>query len=142
MKLNLGLSDSITAIIKYADLFVLGCVAIATLATYAAAQVAGFTAVGAVVTEEVADSWSAKRQMLNQPLFNEHNEKIGTSDDILVTPDKAISYAIVGSAGFVCTGRHDVAIPFNQFKKERDKFVLAGATKETIKALPSFEYAR
>ncbi len=40
-------------------------------------------------------------------------------------------------------GRHDVAIPVNQLKQQDDgKFILAGATKEAIKALPKFEYAK
>ncbi len=39
-------------------------------------------------------------------------------------------------------GRHDVAIPVNQLKQLDGKFVLPGATKEAIKALPKFEYAK
>lgn len=34
-----------------------------------------------------------------------------------------------------------VAIPVTQIKDEGGKFVLPGATKEAIKALPKFEYA-
>ena len=39
-------------------------------------------------------------------------------------------------------GRHDVLIPVEQLKQQDKKFVLPGATKEAIKALPKFEYAR
>jgi hypothetical protein len=39
-------------------------------------------------------------------------------------------------------GKHDVAIPVNQLKQRDGKFVLPGATKEGIKALPKFEYAK
>ena len=38
--------------------------------------------------------------------------------------------------------RHDVAIPANQLKQQDGKIVLPGATKEAIKALPKFEYAK
>ncbi len=44
--------------------------------------------------------------------------------------------------GFVGLGRHDVAIPINQLQEQDGKYVLSGATKEAIKALPKFEYAR
>jgi hypothetical protein len=92
--------------------------------------------------DEVANGWSAKKQILNQPVLNEHNDTVGIIEDLIVAPDKAIAYAIVGAGGFVGIGRYDVAIPINQFKEEGGKFVLGGATKEAIKALPRFEYAK
>ncbi len=68
--------------------------------------------------------------------------RVGRIDDIIVTPERAVSYVIVGAGGFVGLGRHDVAIPINQSQEQDGKYVLSGATKETIKALPKFEYAR
>jgi hypothetical protein len=53
-----------------------------------------------------------------------------------------VSFVIIGAGGFVGVGRHDVAIPVNQLKQENGKIVLPGATKEAIKALPKFEYAK
>ena len=43
--------------------------------------------------------------------------------------------------GFLGVASHDVAIPVNQFTQSDGKLVLAGATKEAIKAMPPFEYA-
>ena len=65
----------------------------------AGAQVAGSTPVGVAAAEmrEVATGWSAKRQVLGQPVFNEKNEKVGAIEDIIVPPTKAVSYAIVGA---------------------------------------------
>ena len=91
---------------------------------------------------EVTTGWSAKRQILGQTIYNDKNEKVGKVDDIIVAPDKAISYAIVGAGGFLGVASHDVAIPVNQFTQADGKLVLAGATKEAIKAMPPFEYAR
>jgi len=110
----------------------------------AQAQVAGSTVLGVAAAElrEVATGWSAKRQVLGRPVFNDKNEKVGTVDDIIISPDKAVSYAIVGAGGFLGVAKHDVAIPVNQFTQEDGKLVLAGVTKEAIKALPPFEYAR
>jgi sporulation protein YlmC with PRC-barrel domain len=85
--------------------------------------------------------WSAKRQILGQNIFNDTNEKIGKVDDIIVAPDKAVSYAIIGVGGFLGVGKHDVAIPVNQFKSSDGKLVLAGASKDALKAMPEFEYA-
>jgi sporulation protein YlmC with PRC-barrel domain len=108
----------------------------------AQAQVAGSTVLGVAAAElrEVATGWSAKRQVLGRPVFNDKNEKVGTVDDIIISPDKTVSYAIVGDGGFL--GVANVAIPVNQFTQADGKLVLAGATKEAIKAMPPFEYAR
>lgn len=112
--------------------------------TIAQAQVAGSTVVGTAAADlrEVTLGWSANRQLLGQAVFNDKNERIGAVDDIVIAPDKAISYAIIGAGGFLGVGRHDVAIPVSQLTQVDGKFVLAGATKEALKAMPSFEYKR
>jgi sporulation protein YlmC with PRC-barrel domain len=112
--------------------------------TIAQAQVAGSTLVGTAAAElrEVTLGWSATRQVLGQAVFNDKNERIGAVDDIVIAPDKAISYAIIGAGGFLGVGRHDVAIPVSQLTQVDGKFVLAGATREALKAMPSFEYKR
>jgi hypothetical protein len=43
---------------------------------------------------------------------------------------------------FVGLAKHDVAIPVGLFRDDKDKFVLAGATKDALKAMPKFEDAK
>jgi sporulation protein YlmC with PRC-barrel domain len=111
---------------------------------YAEAQTAGSTRLGVAVAElnVVAVGWSVKRQILGKTVYNESNQKVGRIDDLIVAPDSAVSFAIIGAGGFVGLGRHDIAIPVQQIKLQDDKFMLPGATKEAIKALPKFEYAK
>jgi len=111
---------------------------------YAAAQVAGSTTVGVAVEEmkAVALGWSVKRQILGQAVYNEQKQRVGKIDDLIIAPDTAVSFVIVGAGGFVGLGRHDIAVPVAQLKQQDGKYVLPGATKEAIKALPKFEYAR
>lgn len=108
------------------------------------AQVAGSVPIGVIQTELafVANGWSVKRTILGQPVYNDSKEKIGSVEDLIVSPDKAVSYAIVGVGGFLGIGTHDVVIPVNQFKLTDNKLVLAGATKDALKALPPFVYAK
>lgn len=108
------------------------------------AQVAGSTLWGVSVAElrSISAGWSAKRTILGQPVYNDKNERIGSIDDIIISPDKAVSYAIIGAGGFIGIGKHDVAIPVDKFKQVDNKLVLSGATKEALKASPPFEYAR
>jgi len=112
--------------------------------TISHAQVAGSTLRGITVTElqEVVKGWSVKRTVLGQPVYNDNNERVGSVDDIIITPDKAVSYAIIGTGGFLGLAKHDVAIPVSQFKLVDKKLVLPGATKEALKAIPEFQYAQ
>ena len=107
------------------------------------AQVAGTTTLGVTVTElqELTKGWSVKRTILGQPVYNDKKERVGTVDDIIVSPDKAVSYAIVNAGGFLGLATHYVAIPVSQFKLVDKELVLPGATKEALKASPEFKYA-
>ena len=105
-------------------------------------QVAGSTTIG-VSQEEmklVTTGWSAKKDILGKAVYNDKNEKIGTVDDLIISPDRSVSFAIVGVGGFLGMGKHDVAIPVKNLKGE-GKLMLSGATKEALKALPEFKYA-
>jgi sporulation protein YlmC with PRC-barrel domain len=108
------------------------------------AQVAGETKLGVTVTEltDVIKGWSARRQVLGENVYNDTDQKVGEVEDIIISPERSASYAIVSTGGFLGIGSHDVAIPASQFKRTDDRLVLPGATKETLRALPPFEYAR
>ena len=123
-------------------LIVLAALAVAAPAI-SHAQVAGSHFLGSSYTElrDVALGWSAKRQILGHPVYNDLNERIGSIDDIIVTPAKSVSYAIINAGGFLAVTKHDVAVPVSQLKLVGDKLVLAGATKDNLKASPPFEYA-
>ena len=106
--------------------------------------VAGGAILGVTVNEIVAlaNGWSAKKQILGHDVYNDKNEKVGKLYDIIIAPDAAVSYGIIAAGGFLGIAKHDVAIPANHFKMEKGKIVLPGATKEAIKAMPEFQYAK
>jgi len=113
-------------------------------APLAHSQVAGTTTVGVAVTKVqlVASGWSAKNQILGKMVYNEDGDQVGRIDDLIIAPDSAVSFVIVGAGGFVGLKRHHVAIPAEQLGERDGNFVLPGATKAVIKALPAFEYAK
>jgi sporulation protein YlmC with PRC-barrel domain len=104
---------------------------IATPACFAQ-QVVGSTKLGVANVElrDVTTGWSTKRQVLGKNVFNDNGETIGKIDDIIVAPDKAVSYAIIGAGGFLGVGRHDVAIPVGQLKENGGKFILPGGSRD------------
>jgi sporulation protein YlmC with PRC-barrel domain len=114
-------------------------------ATTVGAQTAGTTtSIGVSVVElnDVINGWSVQRQLLGQSVYNDKDEKIGKIEDIILNKDRSASYGIVSTGGFLGIGAHDVAIPAKQLQLNNERLVLPGASKETLRAMPPFEYAR
>jgi sporulation protein YlmC with PRC-barrel domain len=109
----------------------------------AQAQVVGHQTIGISVTEAdaILAGWSVKRSILGKPVFNEQGQQVGKVYDIVVAPDKSVSYAIVDAQRFVGM-RHDVAVPIEQLDFADGKLVLPGATREALKAMPVFQYTK
>jgi hypothetical protein len=105
--------------------------------------IAGRTVLGVTVVEMEAIilGWSARKDLLGKTVINDAKEKIGQIEDIIITPDSAASYAIIGVGGFLGIGEHRVAIPFQQIKMRNGALVLPGATRDALKTLPEFKYA-
>jgi sporulation protein YlmC with PRC-barrel domain len=108
------------------------------------AQIAGSTTTGMSVEElkTIARGWSATKQILGKPVYNAKNEKVGDVDDLIIAPDSASSYAIIGVGGFLGLGERQVAVPANHLKHTEGRIVLPDATKEALQAMPSFQYAK
>lgn len=108
-----------------------------------AGPVAGRSALGvsAVEMETIILGWSARKELLGKSVVNDNKERIGEIEDVIVTPNDAVSYAIIGVGGFLGMGERRVAIPFHQVKLRDTTLLLPGATKDTLKGLPEFKYA-
>jgi sporulation protein YlmC with PRC-barrel domain len=129
--------------VKTRVLLALTSLVIAAAAADSGAQTAGsMVSVSSAEMRQVAAGWSAKKQILGKDVYNEAGDKIGEIGDLIVTPSRSLSYAIVGVGGFLGVGERDVAVPVSKFKLQIGKIVLPGATKETLKAAPKFEYAK
>ena len=114
-----------------------------TAYTQGSTPVAGKTELGVSAAEmdKVIDGWSVKKNILDKDVYNAENQKIGKIEDIIISPDDAVSYAIIGVGGFLGIDRHDVVVPVDQFDLNEKKLTLSGATKGALKSLPKFEYA-
>jgi len=95
-----------------------------------------------IPVEVQAQGWSVKKQLIGAPVYNQDDDKIGDVQDMIVAPDGRASLVIVGVGGFIGLGRHDVAVPVEALKLTQDRFVLAGGSRDELKAMPAFEYAR
>jgi sporulation protein YlmC with PRC-barrel domain len=124
---------------------VAGLLAAVSLGTASANdQAAGSKTIGVSQQEmkSVERGWSAKKNIMDKAVYNDNNEKIGNVDDLIVSRNKSALVAIIGVGGFLGLGTHDVAVPLSHIKHEGDKLVLPGATKDALKAMPEFQYAK
>ncbi len=105
--------------------------------------VAGQVNLGVDVTtlDWIAVGYRASK-ILKSNVYNEQDKKIGDVADLIIKPDGSISVAVLEVGGFLGMGKHHVAIPIGRFTNVSSKLVLAGATKESLKALPQFQFAK
>jgi hypothetical protein len=110
----------------------------------ARAQIAGTQplSVSVVQSEALLEGWSAKKSLLNQSVYNDQNEKVGTVRDLIIAPDESISAAIISAGGFLNVAVHDIAVPISSLDVRDGNLYLPGATKALVEATPAFQYAK
>jgi len=75
-------------------------------------------------------------------VYNDQDERVGEVEDLIIAPDKSLSYAIIGVGGFLGLGTYHVAVPVGQFTSGDGKIVLPSITEDTLKAMPPFIYSQ
>jgi sporulation protein YlmC with PRC-barrel domain len=105
------------------------------------APVAGISRRGIVTGEIEVDykGWSVQR-FLNQNVYNDKGVQIGFVNDIIVSPDKVVTYAIIGTGGFLGFDERNVALPIGQFKLVEGEIVLPNVTPASVASMPAFLY--
>ncbi len=86
--------------------------------------------------------WSAKKDIIGKTVYNDNNKKIGDVNDVIFSRNNSASFVVIGVGGFLGMGEHDVAVPLSRIKHDNDKLILAGATKEALKKMREFRYAK
>ena len=86
-------------------------------------------------------------KLIGSSVYNDHNEKVGSVDDIVLGKDNKADVVIVSVGGFLGMGTKLVAIPYTELTlgdtknaSSDNKVVMPGATKESLKAQPGFQY--
>jgi hypothetical protein len=74
-------------------------------------------------------------------VVNEANETVGTIDDLIVTPNDKVPFAVLSVGGFLGMDVKYVVVPFSEFEVHDKQMLLRGATKESLSSLPDFKYS-
>ncbi|MFP2924955.1 PRC-barrel domain-containing protein [Pyxidicoccus sp. 3LG] len=105
--------------------------------------IAGGAVLGVEIRELalIATGYRASK-LLGDTVYNDKNERVGRLEDFILQPDGSVSYAILEVGGFLGMGAHRVAIPVGQLNAVKPRITLPGATKEALKKMPEFTYAK
>jgi hypothetical protein len=80
-------------------------------------------------------------KVVGSTVVNETNETVGTIDDLIVTPNEKVPFAVLSVGGFLGMGTKYVVVSYSLFVIRDKQMVLPGATKESLKNLPGFKYS-
>ncbi len=80
-------------------------------------------------------------KVVGSTVVNEANETVGTIDDLIVTPNDKVPFAVLSVGGFLGVGSKYVVVPFSSLEVNDKRMMLRGATKDSLKGLPDFKYS-
>ena len=80
-------------------------------------------------------------KVVGSSVVNEAGESVGTIDDLIVTPNDKVPFAVLSVGGFLGIGTKYVVVPYSALEVNDKRMMLRGATKESLKSLPEFKYA-
>ena len=75
---------------------VAAALSLGAVSTYAQAPRSKTVGVTKYEQNVIATGWSVKKDFMDKAVYNDNNEKIGSVDDLIVSPTKSLSYAIIG----------------------------------------------
>jgi sporulation protein YlmC with PRC-barrel domain len=78
--------------------------------------------------------------ILGRAVYTETGESVGRVHDLVIAPNKTLSYAIIRAGGFIGLWRQ-FAIPLNQLFLHDGELMLESETRTATEALPPFEYS-
>lgn len=93
-------------------------------------------------TTSAADARRAS-QIIGANVINEENRTIGEVDDLMVSAnDGSVTTAVLSVGGFLGIGERYVAVPISNLRwnTEHSRWMLPGATVDSLKARPAFSY--
>jgi sporulation protein YlmC with PRC-barrel domain len=81
-------------------------------------------------------------KIIGASVTNEQKETVGTVEDLIITQNEKVPTAVLSVGGFLGIGTKYVEVPFSDLKVSDKNVMMAGATKDSLKALPEFKFAK
>lgn len=79
-------------------------------------------------------------KVVGSKVFNSAGENVGTIDDLIVTPNDKIPFAVLSVGGFLGMGSKYVVVSYAALSVVDKKIILNDATKQSLRDLPEYKY--
>ena len=80
-------------------------------------------------------------KIIGSSVYGEGNAQLGTVEDLMMTADNHVIFAIVSIGGVIGIGGKLIAVPIGQVQHGPDgKLTISGMTKDSAAAMPNFTY--
>ncbi|WP_421989917.1 PRC-barrel domain-containing protein [Roseococcus sp.] len=95
-----------------------------------------------VVTPRAMPGARRASTIIGANIINEENRNVGEVHDLMVDTGGGATIAVLSVGGFLGMGERYIAIPLSNLRwnGERDRWMLPGATVDSLKARPAFTY--
>jgi sporulation protein YlmC with PRC-barrel domain len=80
-------------------------------------------------------------KVIGATVVNRSEETVGTVDDLIVTPNRNMHFAVLSIGGFLGMGGKYVVVPYRALELHEELVLFPDATKELLKSLPEFNYS-
>ncbi len=80
-------------------------------------------------------------KLIGATVYNEQDEKIGSVDDVLITPGKEATGVVLSVGGFLGIASKLVEVPYSDISVRNDRLVMAGSSKDQLTRMPDYKYS-
>jgi type IV secretory pathway protease TraF len=79
-------------------------------------------------------------KVVGRLVVNEGNIPVARIDDLIVTPNDNVPFAVLSVGGFLGMDSKYVVVPFSSIEIQDDRLIFFGATRDSLEKLPAFHY--
>jgi sporulation protein YlmC with PRC-barrel domain len=81
-------------------------------------------------------------KVIGASVYNDHDQKIGTIDELLMDQNHDVTQAVLSVGGFLGVDSKLVAVKIDQLQVKPDRIVMAGATKDGLTKMPTYKFSK
>jgi len=93
-------------------------------------------------TYMTADKDVRASKVIGASVYNDHDQKIGTVDELLMDTNHDVTQAVLSVGGFLGVDSKLVAVKIDRLSVKPDRIVMAGATKDGLTQMPTYTFSK
>jgi sporulation protein YlmC with PRC-barrel domain len=91
-------------------------------------------------TYMTADKDVRASKVIGASVYDDHDQKIGTVDELLMNPHHDVTEAVLSVGGFLGLDSKLVAVKIGALQVRPDRIVMSGVTKDALTSMPTYKF--